>query len=732
MLNAPQWKSKIVGAWMQLLQAEDSRVLIRWIVPFVLLYVKCEPINKWPEQRQPERSLFVQSMANAITQSGVDHVELTKFIEELTQSAMPAMTDSRHTQRDDFKDDDEYQRMILARRIKRGLKSRLPKPRTKCSKCGRTMLKSSVNRHMMKFHFTKTTQGRLDTQLSEANSTVVGTAHFEGRSTGSLMESSTLIGGTEFFNTMASCGSTDLNIVIPQQSASSNYVTDTSGMEVDGNPTFQNDNESGRSTTAQRSSDNLNQQVPKIDHNVSSSENLINLWQFPSHLLQIQHESGASTQDQLQEVHDETCRHAEESDDSSISLSDCNTMESLPAARVLRHRVDLPKLQNADHCDLERIQNELTMYYQTQGRTSALQPKLLTTTMCRLLLFAKSEIRIEQLRYLDNALDVTLKTPRILIPYIASYTTQTPVASSIRNEVNRIRDLLRWRSSLLLIGSPDDLARRQMNSMEMFLKKMQSNLQRMVVVKSAEELSTLGMWSSIQELREAVRSAIQEIRKFVKESGSCDSIEIAMRFQQTVIACTYVSMRPQRRSVWREMKLEDLATHTYTTSVFKTSKKFQFLSFTFPEELYTLLQEWKTVFRPIIAKRFTANGYVDQGWLFTTMNGGRRDISSDVAELFFAKTGKILNPTRIRSIYRTEAQTKLLAKRDLEVLDSADCHGTDVVNRHYVKPDRQKISLQADQIYEDTFGPFLAETSPSGKQLTTETDLEHAQTDADI
>src|SRR4051812_44062696 len=110
MINAPLWKSKIVGAWMQLLDVEDAKVLVRWIVPYVLLYVKCEPINRWPEQRHPQRACLIQAMADAITQSGVDHVELTRFIEELTQRALPAMPARRYGSRDLQDEEDIYQR----------------------------------------------------------------------------------------------------------------------------------------------------------------------------------------------------------------------------------------------------------------------------------------------------------------------------------------------------------------------------------------------------------------------------------------------------------------------------------------------------------------------------------------------------------------------------------------------------------------------------------------------
>jgi len=746
MLNAPQWKSKIVGAWMQLLQVEDARVLIRWIVPYVLLYVKCEPINRWPEQRQPERALLVQSMADAIAHSGVDHFELTKFIEELTQSAMPSMPSMASARTVDAlsSNDNAYQQMILGRRIKRGLRPHVQKPRTKCTKCGRAMLTSSMKRHMRKFHLIVSNPIQKDHTAKKDCSSLMMNSAFQSEGSHTQEQVITLtttaappplppsapptaVQGqpataenqqNDFFSTILSCESTDKMLSVQRTISLPGSILPGSNMTEDAGIV-----DSVMHTTELLAGDVLKMtDAPSVDWNQVSrqadeasvfKDSTINLWQFPSRLLDAP--CPIPSVDTFKEKEGDTCRDcgaADDSDASSVTLPECNNVQDAPSSRVLRHRVDLPKLQPEDHADLGRLLNELSMYYQLQGRTSSLQPKLLITTLCRLLLFAKQEIHIEQLRYLDNALDVTLKTPRILIPYISSYTMQTPVASSIRNEVNRIRDLLRWRTSLLLIGSADDLARRQMNSMEAFLKKMQSSPQRMVVVKTAEEIDALGMWSTMEELRGAVRNALQEIREILKDGAEADSIELSLKFQQTVIACAYVSLRPQRRSVWRDMKVSHLQTRTFTSSDFKTTKSYHYLSFTFPDELYNLLKEWVSVFRPNIVKRFTANGQPDEGWLFVTLAGAKRDISSDVSELFFAQTGKIINPTRIRSIYRTEVQTRNVTTCELEILDSADCHGREVVNRHYLKPDRVDLSLQADNIYERVFGKFVVSEDP--------------------
>lgn len=643
---------------MQLLEVEDAKTLVRWIVPYVLLYVKCEPINRWPEQRQPERAMLVQTMSDAITQSGVDHFELTKFIEELTQGVLPAMP-TIPTQSEVFKNNssrgiqDSYQSMILGRRIKRGLRPRIQKPRAKCLRCGRSMLASSLGRHTKKFHrsampfdtqetnkFNSRAQNCCDeVSLNIRSQEITGAIQLPPLSTPNLSHTGDVL------DCLASC--------------------DSSGMLASVEEIL---------TTAEpegRASEGTNSAAPFplcssaatcnaliTNHPDATIDNLFsNLWQFPSQLhqqlalqkhLQQQSENfieptkNQSSTSSEQQHQSSTTSHSDENcddDDSDSSMSLCEgTKESHKESShvefpksILRHHVDLPKLQEGDHPDLARLQKELTVHNQLQGRTSLLQTKLLMTTLCRILQFSRSEIVIDHLRFLDHALDVAIKTPRIIIPYISSYTSQTPIASSIRNEVNRIRDLLRWRSNLLLIGSMDDLSRRQMDSMEAFLKQMQSSLQRMVCVKNAEELNALGMWSTMKQLRDAVLSALHELRR--NKKAVCEiSTEIALRFQQTVLACAYVAMRPQRRSVWRDMKLSQIA-RTYTTSVFKTHKQFQLLAFTFPDQVYDLLQEWIQVYRPIIAKRFTEN-IQDEGWVFVTLSGRRRDISSDISEFF--------------------------------------------------------------------------------------------------
>jgi len=675
MISAPTWKSKIVGAWMNLVQVEDVKTLIRWIVPYVLLYVKSECIESWPSQRQPERGLFVKTMADAILESGVDNIELAKFIEELTQNTLPTPPESRHDLHLNFGASAIRKDSHLTHNVQHRFNTR-----SKCLQCGHLMLTRSLKRHMKKFHS--------NFSVTDGSSKITSPKN-DQQPVADLI-SSTLPHAT------SSCFPSPISSLIPGKGSE-----DTSLSEVVASCSSVGPYWETRGTT------NF------IDNTQAETSQVFNLWNFPSNLQHVADSTKKSIsqndceENVLQASKGNECAGSEkyDSDSSSAVLEECSgpNSNSTSTSMVLRHRIDLPKLHFEDHRDLRRIENELLLFYQLQGRTSLQQPRLLMTTLCRLLSFSKSEIKLDELRYLDHALDVALKTPRILIPYISAYTSQTPVASSIRNEVNRIRDLLHWRCNLLLIGSADDLARRQMLSMENFLKTMQSNLQRMVVVRSAEELDSLGMWSSMKELRNAVVIAFKEIRDSVLDTAT--SINQALRFQQTLIACAYVSMRPQRRGVWRDMRVSDVSP-TYTTSAFKTSKKFQYLCFTFPSELYRLIQEWINVHRPSIASRFLQHT-ADDGWLFVTLMGKKREISSDVSEFFFSRTGKILNPTRIRCIYRTEIQSSNLPTNDLEIIDSADCHGKEVVNTHYVKTDRVSISEKADQIYDNIFGTFV-------------------------
>lgn len=691
-LTLPQWKEKIVLALKTILIEEGPATLNRWLLPYLRTYVVARPCKEWPRQQTKfggRRLLlkFLKELTAAIPAS-----ELANYVEACTQDEAICRNQIDHSN-------------VIWNSL--NLNSFNP-PTPSLSVCSpqleavpiRKTIRKKSKKKSVPFVFEPRSLGSFSpTDSNEQLGSLDPNVGFARQNCSSVecrggvckeinaesQEVSMKVGfeGTTVFG---SDGTTN-SIMVPGD------IDQASSLPCPPLPTQSLVSRTDPSRITQ------NQELTCIDQQES-----INFCEGDSEQC---FASSSIVSGKSSTVSAGSCVTDDPSDDdddwSDLSDKDADGNEfnaSLTSLKLVRRRrIVLKKF--CDHSDMPRLEKELEYFFRFQcARTSETLLKQLGTTLRRFLFHYSSSHNLHQLSNLDYAVDAALRDPRVVGPYITSYSVQTSVASSIRNEVNRMRDLIKWRTSLLLIGSSDDLSRRQLGEMESFLGRLQSKLQGMVSVRTPAELEQIRMWSSISDLRKAVLSQLALFQsRLSSEPTFSPEVEDCLSYQKAVISYLYTGMRPMRRQIWRSLTLTQLSNGpTLTFNDFKTSKTHRFMCFTIPDDVWKALQLWVQFYRPILAKGFeTPSPYV-----FVTKSGGMRSISSDVGDFFYKALKLFICPTRIRQIYRTEIHGRL-NESERNLLDSSDGHLPITVRKHYLKLNKEEEAKQADALYSKHF-----------------------------
>jgi hypothetical protein len=732
---------------MVVTEGEDT--VKKWLFPFVSIYIQQgKEFKDWPRQRLPDRILFINAVKEAMQSSGVPQVDLANYILSLLQDAS-ILGPSPGNSLTAFQNPLPPSHMLFHNLINVGVQKKQLKSKRRNSHKSSLQLPMQraqpnlpgVEVHVNQLRPTETSTGSpLDEahlNFQDCRSVVepkTNHSTVDGNRSGSLSASKALYLGK-------SAGDVEPS----QKQALQRAQPDLSGMEVD----VDQPDRSGMEVDIDEMSSGLRVTEPSqklalqsamevdIDDSSSSAEGSSGLHSINHALSAIRvgvHSPLAEMNSGLSSTQDVLLRFRKDIEDLSEDYNslDCKPtktavekLEIYPTKNVEANHVSMPldadftlsseSSESGDeiciirrrslnieklaaHPDLQRILDCLQSYYYCSGRESVTQLKLLFTCLKRIIHHSKRFMDIDSFQSLDYVLDSALKTPAIILDYFQLYSSKTEKAATIRNEVTRIRDLLTWRRTLLLLGSSDDLFRRQIDAMEAYFKVVQSKLQRMVQVRTREDLIELGMWSNLSDLRACVVHELNAFQRTHSKGVELDEIKRALHFQQLVIASMYTGMRPQRRGVWSTLKISDLQSGPQITlKTFKTSTKYKFLSMNIPQPLWQLLNEWIKTYRSVLGTQAP--------WVFITRSGGKRSISADIAKFFYAKMHVLISPTRIRQIYRTELEP-VLSEQEKSIMDSSDGHLPVTVQKHYIKLDRQNDSIEADQVYTRAFGAF--------------------------
>jgi hypothetical protein len=617
-----------------MIESEDK--VKRWLFPFANITIKGgQPHNTWPRQKLPERVLLLNAIKEAMDQTGIPQVEIGQFVLDLLQDESIIHSHGSPSSSSEIRSlqprngVDHLGHRLASSQSSKGINSRT---RTKKRILPSAAVGLSPETLELSQEECKIAPGISSLEHHQARHNTTEVLKKTQRLEEEVLESEL---PTHIIDNPAQ------SIAQPNSALSCSKVFDS----------------------------DLNTRNPGIAQYVSSS--------------QVMPLTRTSTE----------VNECWEDDEWSGCSDDCS-MESFSQDKPLRRKtIKLPKLQT--HADMESLLLSLESFFFCSGKRSTTQLQLLKTTLQRLLFYASSKCKddFNSLSSLEYVVDSSLKTPSIVVEYINAYSAQTDIAATVRNEVNRLRDLIAWRSTLLLIGSADDLTRRQLLEMERFLKCIQSRLQRMVTVRTPEELDEIGMWSSMHTLREAVTKAMEE---FNSPTLHWD-VEVALKYQTVLIALMYTSCRPQRRSVIANLTVDDLKSSTVTLRKFKTSNVYSFLSWTIPQSTYEAVCKFIQDIRPLIQGNAPPCSF-----LFLTKSGTKRSISGDIAKFFFSRLGLLISTTRIRQIYRTEAEGQLTEEEKL-ILDQSDGHSSETVRKHYLKLNKVEQAKKADLLYSKCF-----------------------------
>jgi hypothetical protein len=371
-------------------------------------------------------------------------------------------------------------------------------------------------------------------------------------------------------------------------------------------------------------------------------------------------------------------------------------------------RAKIPMAQ-ITHPDLERLKNALKSFEKTHFRSES-QANMTCSTLGRLLHFSSSLQGFKDVstyKTLDTMLDKILKSQTAVLAYVETYSSWTQRSSTVRNEVNHVRDLIRWRMSTLTMHEADDPSRRTLQIISDMLSIVQSRANRSIEIKSSVQLTQMGMWSSLQVLRDCLFKAVGE---FDDAHGGFDlksdvEVSVALEFQSLVVISLFVLNRPQRTSVISSLTVRDVCSEDGIVQVgkFKTRSTYHHLEFRISYYSAKLVERFVRQYRFKICGPIQSN--LEEELLFTSQTSSKRNVSADVSSFFWEKLQLVLSPNRIRQIYRTEiAENPSLTRDDIKTMDSADAHSESVVHKHYNrKQDRRMISSKADDLYFECF-----------------------------
>jgi len=750
----PTWKNKIISLLQTTVLLEGDDKVLRWLLPFAHLYIKGgQDMQAWPRQKLPQRVLLVNVIKEAMQKCGVPQQEMGHYVIELLQddsvirhscqsSVLPSIASIQQAagQIDPFRTrsvpTDSFP--FASTRVSK----RPSKRQTKLSSASGTLYGSISSDALTQLNcldtpkFSTALPVRTPTLGNVSVNTRMAAAGADSVAYGS--KSSSMPYQVDWIPNQLADGSNSSDMTshiscIPDQviaavaervddgSNSSAYGSKSSSMpsQVDRIPN-QLAVDSNSSNMTSHVSCIPDQMIAAVAERVDDGSTRPQMDCFPNmkslsypittdFKTSFFEEMLSTSRSNKTNTNTSSDRYSTGSsisqssrpksgtgltyEDNDPNWSDDSQNDSEAESKIVRRRrICLPKLEQ--HPDLGHLLESLDTFFYCSGKRSSTQLLLLKTTLQRILCHARNCEDLQSLTSLDYITDHALKTPALIVDYLNAYSSQSDVAATVRNEVNRLRDLVNWRSTLLLIGSSDDLTRRQLVVVETFLKGIQSRLQKLVTVKTPDELMQVGMWATLDQLRQVVAKELS----IFKASEKNNDLQNALRFQQLVICALYTGCRPQRRSAIANLTLEDVKSSTITMKHFKTARTYGFLVWSIPENVFQVLQEFIQVYRPIIQGSSPSCQL-----LFLTKTGSKRQICSDVSNFFFEKLGLLINPTRIRQIYRTELHP-FLSDKELATIDSADGHRPATVARHYLKVDKVNQANEADKMYVRTFG----------------------------